>query len=265
MSSSLYDLVYLVVHGERPTSDICIQAMYTLDGFLLLQNYDKLLLFLELLEAGTLRDELLLLVDGFLGDHEPLSSFGYQNLFEKGHITLERWRSIQSSLIENDLDMIEEGVQAAINEEETLRSKHQQKVSEILVGDGCSQNVENRAEQRCQDNPQGQHPLDTRVEGSDFSIVYTGVEEIHAEIEKPRAEMKKASAEIEDMDFSIMSASTTNIVEPTTTAPRTPFHDTLRDWNLQSPSTNTYWNETPSTYQVHASRYRWELWNGVHL
>lgn len=187
--------------------------MFTLDGFLLLQNYNKLSSFLKPLEVRSLRYELFLLVDGFLGDHEPLSSFGYQDLFEKGYISLERWKSIQSSLIENDLDMIEEGVQAAIDEEETSRSKHQRKVNEILLGEGYPQNVENSgAEQRCQDNPQGQHSLDT---------------------------------EMEDAILSIISTFTNDPIEPTT-APESPFHDRLPDWNSQNPSTDVYSTEMPS-------------------
>jgi hypothetical protein len=214
MSWALYDLTYLVVHGKQPTLDICIQTMYTLDGFLLLQNYNKLSSFLKSLEVGTLRDELCLLVDGLLGDHEPLSSFGYQDLFEKGYISHERWKSIQSSLIENDLDMIEEGVQAAIDEEETSRSEHQRKVNEILLGDGSPQNFENSgAEQRCQNDLQGQHSLDT---------------------------------EMEDAILSIISASTNDPIEPVA-ALESPFHDRLRDWNSQNPSTDAYPTEMPSS------------------
>ncbi|KUJ17123.1 uncharacterized protein LY89DRAFT_782321 [Mollisia scopiformis] len=156
MSWNLYESVYSVVYGWLPLPGPGNQTTYTLDGLLLLRYYDKLSSVLKSLEVGPLRDELCLFVDGFLGDHEPFSSFGYHWLYVNGYISLERWQSIESCLIENDLDVIEQGVQAAMDEEDTSKSEHEQDFNEILLPDEHSK-----------------LSLDTDVEETILSIIST--------------------------------------------------------------------------------------------
>lgn len=83
------------------------------DGLLLLKHYDQLQLRLAVLQTSPnprnrlLSRHLSLLVDGFLADHEPFASFGYQELFQQEYITLARWQSIQLSRFKQDINVVE--------------------------------------------------------------------------------------------------------------------------------------------------------------
>jgi hypothetical protein len=122
LSWKLHEVVYNVVHGEQPSAEICEQTMYSMDGLLLLQNYEKLAAHMNSLHDGHVKAELNLLVNGLLADYKPFSSFGYQDLFEKGYISVERWRSIQAALAEMDVARIEVGVDA-VYESEASKAK----------------------------------------------------------------------------------------------------------------------------------------------
>ena len=73
----------------------------------ILEDHLKSLRKSQPITGSSLADEFELLVNGFLGDHEPFSSFGYEKLFEQGYMTFERLNSFQHARIDNDIDTIE--------------------------------------------------------------------------------------------------------------------------------------------------------------
>lgn len=91
-----------------------------IDGFFLLKNIDFLrsrcpkpraemerslpadLFFIEQLEA-----EWSLLVEGLVADDQFFESFGYENLYEKGVLTYDRWKSFQSSQTSRTIDQLD--------------------------------------------------------------------------------------------------------------------------------------------------------------
>jgi hypothetical protein len=75
--------------------------------------------------------ELALLVDGFLGDHEPFASFGFQNLYEQGYITFKRWKSIQHLRLESEINALESGFNK-IEEAEKAEKAHRKRRLKFL-------------------------------------------------------------------------------------------------------------------------------------
>ncbi|KAG4439585.1 hypothetical protein IFR05_004933 [Cadophora sp. M221] len=57
--------------------------------------------------AATIKD-LGLLVSGLLSDDQPFCSFGYEELYEHGYITADRFSSVRKSRIDRDIDTINE-------------------------------------------------------------------------------------------------------------------------------------------------------------
>ena len=113
--------------GEGPNS--LFEISYVADGFHLLKNIDLLESLLRELRAemqGNSRSfycfnqliksrkdmaqfeaELSLLVEGLVADDQVFESFGYENLYEKGFLTYDRWKSFQSSKISRSLDQLD--------------------------------------------------------------------------------------------------------------------------------------------------------------
>lgn len=100
-----------------------------LDGFFLLKNIDFLESRLRELraemkrsslsdlflnapistgkETARLEAELSLLVEGLVADDQVFESFGYENLYEKGFLTYDRWKSFQSSKTSRRFDQLD--------------------------------------------------------------------------------------------------------------------------------------------------------------
>ena len=98
------------------------------DGFHLLRNIDNLESQLQELRAkmqgsspfsysyftapipsrdiAQLEAEMSLLVEGLVADDQVFESYGYENLYEKGFLTCDRWKSFQSSKTSRTLDWI---------------------------------------------------------------------------------------------------------------------------------------------------------------
>lgn len=83
-----------------------------IDGLVLLNQYDRLLELLQSLPPSPTKDDLYLLIDGFLGDWEAFASFGLQNLRDRGYISLAGWNAIQSTRVQSNINAIENGVNA---------------------------------------------------------------------------------------------------------------------------------------------------------
>ena len=58
-------------------------------------------------ESAHFEAELSLLVEGLVADDQVFESFGYKNLYEKGFLTYDRWKSFQSSKTSRSLDQLE--------------------------------------------------------------------------------------------------------------------------------------------------------------
>ena len=58
-------------------------------------------------ELAKLEAELSLLVEGLVADDQVFESFGYENLYEKGYLTYDRWKSFQSSKTSWSLDQLD--------------------------------------------------------------------------------------------------------------------------------------------------------------
>ena len=100
-----------------------------IDGFLLLKNIDLLESRLRELrtemqdsspshssymwlvtsneQRAQLEAELSLLVEGLVADDQAFESFGYENLYEKGFLTYDRWKSFQDSKTSRSLDQLD--------------------------------------------------------------------------------------------------------------------------------------------------------------
>lgn len=107
-----------------------------IDGFLLLRNSILLRnrlhqLRIELRDGDSLTPkersshqddlrlvaELSLLVEGVLADYQVFESFGFENLYEKGILTYEQWKTFQSLRTSQTLDELDRAFQAIDQEE----------------------------------------------------------------------------------------------------------------------------------------------------
>lgn len=68
---------------------------------------DTLILKRSSKELARLEAEVSLLVEGFLADDQGFESYGYENLYEKGYLTYDRWKSFQSSKTSRSLDQLD--------------------------------------------------------------------------------------------------------------------------------------------------------------
>ena len=118
----------LYLHYVLPRTEFDPQFTI-LDGFFLLKNIDFLESRLRELRAemkrsslsdlflnaristaeeiGQLEAELSLLVEGLVADDQVFESFGYENLYEKGFLTYDRWKSFQSSKTSRRFDQLD--------------------------------------------------------------------------------------------------------------------------------------------------------------
>lgn len=121
-------VLYLYLHYVLPRAEFDPRSTL-LDGFFLLKNIDFLEsrlrelraemkhsslldIFLNVListgqEIAQLEAELSLLVEGLVADEQVFESFGYENLYEKGFLTYDRWKSFQSSKTSRRFDQLE--------------------------------------------------------------------------------------------------------------------------------------------------------------
>ena len=119
--------VYLPFLLEEERNPPC-ELPNVIDGFHLLKNIDLLESLLRKLRAemqdnsdscyhfnqiissredmAQLEAELSLLVEGLVSDDQVFESFGYENLYEKGFLTYDRWKSFQSSKTSRSLDQL---------------------------------------------------------------------------------------------------------------------------------------------------------------
>ena len=113
----------------RTEFDPRFTRLNVIDGFLLLKNIDFLESRLRELraemkrsslsdlflitpistgeEVAQLEAELSLLVEGLVADDQVFESFGYENLYEKGFLTYDRWKSFQSSKTSRIFDQLD--------------------------------------------------------------------------------------------------------------------------------------------------------------
>jgi hypothetical protein len=94
-----------------------------LDGFKLLRHHATLKKHLLQFASVCVHDvllELRLLIDGFLGEGQVFRGFGYERLYEHGHLDYELWRAFQQQRFDSDIDDIDDTFRAVEDDEITL-------------------------------------------------------------------------------------------------------------------------------------------------
>lgn len=123
MMNLTYHSIPLFLEVIKITGCITIAS----DGLQLLKYHAALENHLKFLKseetpcnAATIKD-LNLLVSGLLSGDEPLSSFGYKELYKRGYISADRMNSFRKSRIDKYIDIINEGF-LAIDEVKNARN-----------------------------------------------------------------------------------------------------------------------------------------------
>lgn len=97
------------VSGEAGTQNTEAWGGTTFDGLAILAQYARLKQHLELLDPGlAIVPTLRLLVDGFLADGQVFKSFGYNDLFERGYLSLELWNDFQHRQLDDDITLLDD-------------------------------------------------------------------------------------------------------------------------------------------------------------
>ncbi|KAG7289319.1 hypothetical protein NEMBOFW57_005686 [Staphylotrichum longicolle] len=113
LSITFYDSalgeVVAAVSGEAGTQNTEAWGGTTFDGLAILAQYARLKQHLELLDPGlAIVPTLRLLVDGFLADGQVFKSFGYNDLFERGYLSLELWNDFQHRQLDDDITLLDD-------------------------------------------------------------------------------------------------------------------------------------------------------------
>jgi hypothetical protein len=88
-----------------------------------LENHLKFLKSEETSYNTTTIKDLNLLVSGLLCDDEPFCSFGYEELYERGYISADRFSSVRKSRMDIDIDIINEGFLAIDEVKDTRKDR----------------------------------------------------------------------------------------------------------------------------------------------
>lgn len=128
--------------------DLPDSTISKLDGFILLKNFGRLkscIRALRQVRKGTITEacrrilletrtspeddskleaEMCLLVEGVLQDSEVFQSFGYENLYERGYLSYDRWKAFQRERTSRAIDLLDSAFHVIDQQNDILPISH---------------------------------------------------------------------------------------------------------------------------------------------